>query len=1651
MKRLLTKSLKVFAWIIGSILLLLIAAILLLRLPSVQTYITGKVAHYISSRTHTRVEVHSVFIDFPKSLVIEDIFLEDLHHDTLISIGRISADIGLFGFLSHKIKATDLYIKDLTTHIDRGKDSVYNFDFLANAFKSGNEVKKENEKDTVKSSWDFQIGRLELENCNGSFIDAPGGMEFHGGIGRLDLKMKNLNLTSMEFNAQSLLVSGATIRLRETALAPDTIVTDTGILPSVALKKLELDNIQFDFSDSVSGSSYNAFVGKLYAEPDKIDLNKHVLKIVKVSLADSHADITMLKDSTKKTEANDTTPGWEVSAGRIEIAKTDLKYNISNIPAKNGSFDENHLGITGFSTSIRDIYFAGSTIKAFVESTSLREQSGIELKTFSGDIDVSDARTALKNLVVETGGSRIRSDIELTYKSFEDISAHPGETGLAMDLRTVEISMPEASVFAPVIKTEPSMRGIKNKLVRLKAKLRGKVKDLYADEFKLWASSTSIDISGKIKGLPDAKNSYYGLNIHSIQTVRSDVLSFIPTDSLPVEIPEYISMKGDFNGSMNDFKTKLTMGSSAGSLNANAQVKMTGDTIYQASIQATEIDLGYLLRNKKLGKLTGNADANGRHASMPLIDAKLNAALEHFYLNGYDYHDIKVNGTAYHESYEAKASVHDSALLATINGIYSNAKDHELVKFDLDLKGADLHAMQVTDEKVRTSGKMQVNLTGSKPEDLNGRVTMSEVVILKNQSRYKIDSLMVVSVNDKRHSALRLKSGFINGEYEGTLAIVKLSEALSHHIDHYFALNNKADTLPDNSNESFKLSLQVSQNPILTDILFPGLSDFSGLNINAAFDESKEELQINATTEGFTYKGNNLQAFNAAIKSDAKALQYSVSFNSFKAGAINLSKTILNGSLKQNILDFTFRITDKDSGDKIAVAGNVHSSDHRFILHLDNDKLVLNNQKWIVNAENYIRTGGPAGLVMEMELSNGSQSVKMHTDTNAANTPIKIHFDHFETGTLSKLVEKDTAILRGDLNGDLEFRKTETSRAFKAEMKITNIVYMLHPVGNLELQANDLDADKYVARILLTGNENNIEMSGSYLSSGKQPIDFRIDIRQLNMKTVEGFSINQIRYSQGSITGKLNLSGNANAPQINGELNFVNAGFNLKYFNNYILLKNEKLRIDPEGIYFQSFTITDTTGHTADISGNILTKDFQKMKFGLKVRTNNFTIANTTINDNPLYFGHIIVSSSIDIRGTESLPVVTANARLIGGSTVTVLIPSAELSTDRGEGIVTMRVHPTGNTIMDKVDSSSVPGALKGFDLSANIEVSKDATLMVLVDRNSGDLLLVKGEGRLSFSMDPGGNQSLTGTYQITEGSYNASFQSVVKRKFIIKPGGSITWNGNLMDAALDLDAIYTLRTSSLDLLSTELSGSSAAERNTYRRLLTFDVNMMIKGALKKPEIGFMIDMADKDKAAFGGMVYSKVNALNTDPTELNKQVFALLVLNKFMPEGPSDASGNAVSTVAINSVNQILTDQLNKLTGKHVKAVELSFDIHSNDMYTQTGVQQNTEVAVGVKKSFLNNRLSVQVGSSVNVDENGTPQADAGSLTGDVVVEYKLTEDGRLRVKAFRQNQYEGIIDGLLYKTGISLIYTRDYERLKDLFVKPEEDELNQDNPDLK
>jgi hypothetical protein len=205
-----------------------------------------------------------------------------------------------------------------------------------------------------------------------------------------------------------------------------------------------------------------------------------------------------------------------------------------------------------------------------------------------------------------------------------------------------------------------------------------------------------------------------------------------------------------------------------------------------------------------------------------------------------------------------------------------------------------------------------------------------------------------------------------------------------------------------------------------------------------------------------------------------------------------------------------------------------------------------------------------------------------------------------------------------------------------------------------------------------------------------------------------------------------------------------------------------------------------------------------------------------------------------------------------------------------------------------------------------------------------------------------------------------------------------------------------------------------------------------------KPTISFRLDMPERERNALNGVVYNRIKQINEIESELNKQVMGLLVLNSFIPENPlalvNDRGGSGAEGTARKSASKLISQQLNNFAGSLIKGFDVNFDLESQDDYSTGKLQNSTNLNVGVSKSLFNDRIAVSVGSSVNLE--GPQQAQqASTLIGDVSVDYKITPDGRYKIRGYRQNETDAIVEGQIIETGASFIYVIDYDEFRELF----------------
>jgi hypothetical protein len=558
-----------------------------------------------------------------------------------------------------------------------------------------------------------------------------------------------------------------------------------------------------------------------------------------------------------------------------------------------------------------------------------------------------------------------------------------------------------------------------------------------------------------------------------------------------------------------------------------------------------------------------------------------------------------------------------------------------------------------------------------------------------------------------------------------------------------------------------------------------------------------------------------------------------------------------------------------------------------------------------------------------------------------------------------------------------------------------------------------------------------------------EELNFNVNLNRLNMASIEPFTMGGANRMTGTGSGKLTLKGTPDNPQIRGTLNFDSVGANVVSIGTYVKLNKEELVFDEKGIRFNEFVITDSLNNKAVINGDILTEDYKDYRFALAIKADNFMAAGPKQSPDQMIYGPAFIDADAKIRGTLDVPRVDLKLLLRDSSRFTIVLPESEPGIAEREGVIVFvdKDNQLDSSLLrakDSVNATISQTGLKGLGLTAQIEVTPSSMLRVIIDQQNGDYLEVKGKANLDASMTPSSDLSITGRYEINEGSYNMSLNNLIKRKFTIEKGSTITLQGGTTDALVDITARYRVEAVAGDLVEDQLSGASDTKRTQYKQRVPVDVYLQIKNELLKPDISFRLDMPERERNAFNGVIYNRIKQINEVESELNKQVMGLLVLNSFIPENPlalvNDRGGSGVEGTARRSASKLISQQLNNFAGSLIKGVDVNFDLESQDDFS-TGKQQNsTNLNVGVSKSLFNDRIAVSVGSSVNL-EGPQQSQQASTLIGDVSVDYKITSDGRYRIRGYRQNETDAIVEGQIIETGASFIYVIDYDEFRELF----------------
>lgn len=1644
------------------IIVLIVAAIALLILtPPVQNVLRKKATAWLTNKLQTKVEIGKIYIGFPKKIVLENIYIEDKKKDTLLAGELLKVDISMLKLLNNTVEVNQVLLEGITAKVDRVlPDTVYNFQFIIDAFATADTTTKQT---SDSAAMDISLNDIQLDKIRLVYDDEVTGNDVTLWLEHFDTDIDEFDLDKMRYNIGSTNINGirAQIYQRKPLVEPADVVADTATTqPPPAIDfdfgDLVLSDIQVDYRNDVTSLYSKLDLGKLNIESDDIDMKRQLVSLDEILLDNTTAAITMgkkeeaeiVKEEVKQEAKQQQESGWRIEVKKIALNNNNIAFSNNSEPKLKRGMDYAHLDAKQLTLHASDFIFSYDTIAARITKGQLTEQSGFVLNTLQTDFLYSSKKAYLHDLLIETPGTTLKRSAEISYPSLEALQKDIGRMQLNIDLQDSKIQVKDILTFAPDLAAQPAFAD-PNALLLLTGKIDGSVANMNIDILRLNAfGQTNVDLRGRITGLPDMNRLAGDLIITDISTGRGDIVMLAPKGSIPtnITIPESIKLKGRVSGNMRRAKGDLDLTTSLGNASIDGTIRNANNkqtATYAASLVASNLDLGAILKNDSLyGPVTATIQAAGKGFDMKTASANVIATINSVVLKRYNYKDIKLHADMASQKANFTVDINDPNIDLNIAGNSDFSGEFPTAKLNADVQNISTYNLHLTTDTLSYKGRINADFASTDPANPNGELYVTESILTTPAQRYPFDSISLTAGKTDTGKFVRFRSDVMSLALTGEYNLTELGSVFQQAIDPYYSI---VDTVVNDTIAAydFRFKAEVINGPLLK-IFLPTLERMEPITMQGRFASGEGwNTAINAPL--VVMGTNRVQDLKLNAGTANNAIRIRTNLEQLNVGnAMNIYATTLNADIADNKINFIFNLKDVNDKNKYRLGGRFEQPQkNNYTLVLNDDSLLLNYDRWRIAPANILKINNGYINIKDFTISRNNQRLSVSSAEETANSPMNIRLTDFRIATLTAFAKQDTALIDGIINGEATILNIATQPTFTSDLTINNLMLKKDTVGNLNLKVSNQEANVYAANITLTGYGNDVAINGNYhvKPANQSSINLVLDIRKLQMASVEAFSMGSISKGAGYVNGRFDIKGTFEKPDVNGKLNFNQVAFTPAMLGSSFTINNESITVNNRGINFSSFTILDSTKNKLVLDGNALTTNFINYQLDLDLTANDFQALSSTKQNSKLFYGQFYFDTDLHISGTEVSPRIDGNLKVNEKTKLTVVMPQTVPGVEDREGIIRfidMDSVSMDTTLLLAQGDTVARSDVKGMDISLTIEVDKAAELTLIVDEANGDFLSMKGTARLSGGIDPSGKTTLTGSYEIEEGAYQISL-NLLRRKFNIQKGSKITWLGEPTKADVDLTAVYVANTAPLTLVENQVE--NIQNLNIYKQKLPFNVKLMLTGELLKPTIQFDIVLPADNNYNVDASVIENVDTrlaqLKSEPSELNKQVFALLLLNRFVQENPFASSGEGgfnAGSMARQSVSKLLTEQLNNLAADLISGVDINFDVASTEDYTTGSMQNRTDLNVSLSKQLLNDRLRVTVGSNFELEGPQQTNQRSNNIAGNVALDYMLSKDGRYMLRAYRLNEYEGALEGYIIETGLNFILSFDYDHFHDL-----------------
>ncbi len=1502
--------------------------------------------------------------------------------------------------------------------------------------------------------------RFALKNANVDIANKVNGMLYKNDLSELKLTNVLFNMEQSIAMADSLLLHNGSVAFKSAlqlkdSIAKNTVTTDTSTTAPWLIKanKANIQSIAAKYDDS------NVPVKEGF-DPSHLDI-KNINANMEAFLFSADTTRVYLSQFTMQDKS-----GLQLDTAHVNFTFTDNMLLADELYIKTpNSLIQNWVSLTYDSLAGITINPQNSLLKATLVNSSIAFN---DLYTLLPALKESfkPAQFANKKINFNT---EIRGNLKRVYLPFLQIN---GLDGSSLSARGTLYNLTDAKRFSYDLYIDQS-RILKSDLLKfvpaenqsqlaqlpavinLRGRFNGSANNITAD---ISTASPDIAFTGKvtIRNLQNPATLQYDLNIGSASLSKKMIEGFIPLGTLPenIRIPDRVSAAGKFNGTANGFDADMRLSTSYGNATVKGYLQNFSDpnkARYDIFINTPGFNIGQLLgQDSVLGSVAGNFKAKGAGFDIKTMNSDIAANIATLEYNKYTYQNADIAAKLNNGIVNSSGNINDPNLVLQYQLAANTQSQYPAIEGFIDVDTARLQPMNLYSDTMNFSLYTNINAKNTTPGALDVMAVIDSIRLQTREGIFNMDTVSLAGQSQNGIDEINFKAPFAYFNAIGAFDYDKVGQSLINYINNYYPV---APAQPGDATraQQIEFTVAIADHPLVKAFV-PGLLRYDSIKLqgNYASADVDSALNITATMPLIHYNDFRISKGALDINSMEGKLNYAITVDTAQNASLQFYGTQISGAAAKDSISFFAITQDNKATDWFAVNADMYEKGQVFNFRLK-DTLLLNYEDWSVAPDNFISYGPQGLLINNFIIQSDTASISARSQSTTSNSPIDIKIDNFNLQSVSSLISGDTLFASGILDANVLVSELNKSfPAFTGTASVNNLVVMLQPVGSINGSAQKQGDDVITGKIDLTGNGNDVQLTGNYFLTD-QADQFNADLvfNQLNLATLQGFSTGQLKNSTGNINGQLKLNGKFDNPQWNGAINFDTTQFTLTAFGAPYKINNQKIVFNYPTVQFNNFTIKDSVNNNLFINGSIQSKSLTDYDLNLGIKADDFIVMNARrAIDNELY-GFASVDANMQVKGTSAAPSLEGMVRLNDKSDVTLVLPQANYQKDEGLSVVKFIDADTFNVYEPPIQFVEAKREQVAFaqylNYNFNIDVSKNATFSIIIDPTTGDEIEVQGQASLNAGVDPGGNLVLSGNYELEQGHYNFSYQ-FLSRKFDLQKGSSIQFAGDPMDARVNITATYTVLTDSRSLLGSEITSTNTIS-NLLNQKVPYNVVMNLSGVLSRPTIKFNITLPDGTanvNSELKSTIDGKLAQLVNDEAAMNKQVFSLLLFNRFAGEQSSDffkGNGTNFSDIARQSVSQFLSTALDNIANDLIKGVDIDVALNSYEQFNTTGSQQRTDLNLALSKKFMNDRLTITVGKSFGLEgqdaESKASAASGSQYIPDFAADYQLSKDGRYRIRGYRKNAYEAVLDGYVIESGVSFIVTMDYEKFRELFQK--------------